>query len=54
MNCWASVHGFAVLATEGPLRGLTAPERDGLLGHIVLAIDRSYGATTSPDWPALR
>ncbi len=54
VNCWASVHGFAVLATEGPLRTLTAPERHALLEHIVAAIDRSYGATTPGPWPAPR
>lgn len=53
VNCWSSVHGFAVLVTEGPLRGITAAERAGLLQHIVDAIDRSYGATTPGPWPLL-
>ena len=54
--CWSTVHGFATLATEGPLRGLTEAEREGIMQHIVDAIDRSYGATTGhldplPDGP---
>jgi AcrR family transcriptional regulator len=53
VNCWSAVHGFAVLVTEGPLRGLTAAERDEMQEHIVDAIDRSYGATTPGPWPVL-
>jgi AcrR family transcriptional regulator len=50
VNCWAAVHGFSVLATEGPLRGLTAPERDAMVEYICEAIDRGYGATTPGPW----
>ena len=28
--CWSTAHGFATLATEGPLRGLTDAEREGM------------------------
>lgn len=54
--CWSVVHGFAVLHTEGPLRGLTASDRDAALDHVLTTIDRGYGATTRPGhpgWPPL-
>lgn len=51
--CWAAVHGFSVLHTEGPLRGLTPAEREAALDHVLSAIDRGYGATTGTDWPEL-
>lgn len=51
--CWAAVHGFSVLHTEGPLRSLTPTEREAALDHVVAAIDRGYGATTGADWPDL-
>jgi AcrR family transcriptional regulator len=44
--CWSVVHGFAVLGTEGPLRGLDPADREALMTHIVAGIDRTYGATT--------
>ncbi len=43
--CWSAVHGFAVLHTEGPLRGLAAADRDAALDHVLATIDRGYGAT---------
>ncbi len=54
VNCWSAVHGFAVLVTEGPLRGIETAEREAMLEHIVTAIDRGYGATTPGPWPDLR
>jgi len=54
--CWSSVHGFTVLHTEGPLRGLAAVDRDAALDHVLATIDRGYGATTrpgDPGWPPL-
>ncbi len=50
VNCWAAVHGFAVLATEGPLRGLTPADRDAMVEYICEAMDRGYGATTPGPW----
>lgn len=51
--CWAAVHGFSVLSTEGPLRSLAPAEREAALDHVLAAIDRGYGATTGADWPEL-
>lgn len=44
--CWSSVHGFSSLSIEGPLQQTTAVERDAELDQILIAIDRSYAATT--------
>ena len=54
--CWSSVHGFTVLHTEGPLRGLDPVDRNAALDHVLATIDRGYGATTrpgNPGWPPL-
>ncbi|MGA8255196.1 MAG: TetR/AcrR family transcriptional regulator [Nocardioides sp.] len=56
INCWSLVHGFAVLHTEGPLRGLAAADREAALTHVLTTVDRGYGATTrpaDPGWPDL-
>lgn len=44
--CWSTVHGYSVLVTEGPLRGLAPAERDAILERMLEAIDRGYAATT--------
>ena len=46
ISCWSAVHGFAVLHLEGPLRGADAKARDLALTHLLMTIDRGYGATT--------
>jgi AcrR family transcriptional regulator len=51
VTCWAAVHGFAVLNVEGPLRGLSAAEREAALTGLLLGIDRGLGV--GGDWPAL-
>ena len=51
ITCWAAVHGFSVLNVEGPLRGLTAADRDAALSTLLLGIDRAFGAGGS--WPEL-
>ncbi|MCF6376775.1 TetR/AcrR family transcriptional regulator [Nocardioides KLBMP 9356] len=51
VTCWSAVHGFAVLNVEGPLRGLSADERDATLTALLLGIDRAFGAGGS--WPPL-
>lgn len=43
VTCWAAVHGFAVLVTEGPLRGLGAAERDATLATMLDTLDRAHG-----------
>lgn len=42
--CWSSVHGFAVLATKGPLRAFDADTIDALAGHVVDAAIASLDA----------
>ncbi len=44
IGCWAAVHGFSVLCTEGPLRGLAPADRDAALAAMLDSIDRSFGA----------
>ena len=51
VTCWSAVHGFAVLNVEGPLRALSAEERDTTLSGLLLGIDRGFGAGGT--WPAL-
>lgn len=51
VTCWSAVHGFAVLNVEGPLRGLSAEERDATLSSLLLGIDRAFGAGGT--WPSL-
>ena len=53
LTCWSMVHGFSVLCIDGPLRQSTPAERSAALDRVLVAIDRSYGATTgSPTSPA--
>jgi len=46
ITCWSAVHGFSVLTVDGPLRGSTDGERTRALDRVLIAIDRSYAATT--------
>jgi AcrR family transcriptional regulator len=46
LTCWSAVHGFSVLCIDGPLRQSTPTERSAALDRVLVAIDRSYGATT--------
>jgi len=46
ITCWSAVHGFSSLSIEGPLQGATRAERSAELDRILVAIDRSYAATT--------
>jgi len=46
LTCWSAVHGFSVLCIDGPLRKSTPTERSAALDRVLVAIDRSYGATT--------
>ena len=52
-TCWSGVHGFSLLCLDGPLRELTDAQRSAELDQVLVAIDRSYAATTgsvvSPD-----
>ena len=45
-TCWAAVHGFSVLSSDGPLALMPADERERELDRVLAAIDRSYAATT--------
>lgn len=50
-TCWSAVHGFATLHLDGALPG-DERERETALDRLLVAIDRSYGATTgSPTDP---
>ena len=40
------MHGFSVLCTEGPLRGLAAEDWDAALTAMLATIDAAYGAST--------
>lgn len=51
VTCWSAVHGFAVLNVEGPLRALSAEERNTTLSGLLLGIDRAFGAGGA--WPSL-
>jgi AcrR family transcriptional regulator len=46
LTCWSAVHGFSVLCIDGPLRQSAPDERSAALDCVLVAIDRSYGATT--------
>lgn len=46
ITCWSAVHGFSVISIDGPLQGSTAKERTIALDRVLIAIDRSYAATT--------
>jgi AcrR family transcriptional regulator len=43
IGCWAAVHGFAVLTTEGPLRSLSADEREATLQAMLARLDLAHG-----------
>lgn len=43
ISCWSAVHGFSVLCTEGPLRGLADADRDVALTAMLETIDTAYG-----------
>jgi len=46
LTCWSSVHGFSILCIDGPLSRVTEAERTSALDRVLVAIDRSYGAST--------
>lgn len=46
VTCWSLVHGFSVLNLDGPLAGATPAERATALEQLLLAVDRSYAAST--------
>jgi AcrR family transcriptional regulator len=46
ISCWSAVHGFAMLHLDGPMRGVDPADREAMLDVLVVALDRSYGATT--------
>ncbi len=46
ITCWSAMHGFSVLSVDGPMRNSTAKERAAALERVLIAIDRSYAATT--------
>jgi len=46
LTCWSAVHGFSVLCNDGPLRESGDAERNRTLDSLLVAVDRSYGATT--------
>lgn len=46
LTCWSAVHGFSVLSIDGPLRRADEAERSSALDRVLVAIDRSYAATT--------
>ena len=43
IGCWSAVHGFAVLNTEGPLRGLPPEEREATLQAMLGRLDLAHG-----------
>lgn len=45
VTCWAAVHGFSVLCTEGPLRGLQPPDREAALMVLLDTLDRAHGGS---------
>lgn len=52
VTCWSAVHGFSALYVDGALREATEEDRTTALERVLVAIDRSYGATTgSPTDP---
>jgi len=46
ITCWSAVHGFSALTIEGPLTALDSAERATAVDQVLVAIDRSYAATT--------
>ena len=49
--CWSAVHGLSVLLLDGPLRGLSAEERSGVLEKLIAGsrarIPAGSGVSTS-------
>ena len=45
ISCWSAVHGFSVLCTERPLRGLGSDDRDAALAAMLATIDTAYGVS---------
>lgn len=45
-TCWSGVHGFSMLHIDGALSSADDAERDAALDGLLVAIDRSYGAST--------
>ena len=46
LTCWSAMHGFSVLSIDGPLRLAEDVDRSSALDRVLVAIDRSYAATT--------
>jgi AcrR family transcriptional regulator len=46
MTCWSAVHGFSLLHLEGPLGTGDAAARQEALDQVLVAIDRSYAASS--------
>ena len=46
ITCWSTVHGFAVLHVEGPMRTASPLDREAALVATLTAIDRGYAAST--------
>lgn len=44
--CWSGVHGFSELCVSGALGATTADDRDVALDRVLVAIDRSFAATS--------
>lgn len=38
--CWSAVHGLSVLLLDGPLRGLTAEERGGVVEKLLATVEQ--------------
>jgi len=45
-TCWSAVHGFASLHLDGAFQVASAEELSAALDRVLVAIDRSYGAST--------
>ena len=45
-TCWAGVHGMAMLLLEGPIQGLPDEVAAEIVDQMLIALDRSSGATT--------
>ncbi|WP_427136004.1 TetR-like C-terminal domain-containing protein [Pseudarthrobacter sp. S9] len=46
VTCLAAMHGFSILNIDGPLQTATTRERETSLDRVLIAIDRSYAATS--------
>ncbi len=45
--CWSAVHGLSVLLLEGPLRDLSAEERDSVLEKLIATVERGLTGSVS-------